>query len=184
MILIDRYVKFLIDNQLSERQFLGLYLSYTKRNDLIELFKKNVTNGMKIIPPNELSDLITKGFVKVDMYGNHIITDKFKAIFVDKHIATEQIYEIYPSFIYSNGVQIPLSTMDRNVFANLYEIAIMGSLEEHEEILLDIKYGKEKELLNIGIEKFLKSKYWLAIRKKRMDTREIKTTKTKADNEF
>ena len=43
------------------------------------------------------------------------------------------------TFIYSNGVQIPLSTMDRNVFANLYEIAIMGSLEEHEEIILDIK---------------------------------------------
>ena len=102
MILIDRYVKFLIDNQLSERQFLGLYLSYTKRNDLIELFKKKVTNGMKIIPPNELSDLITKGFVRKDMYGNHIITDKFKAIFIDKHIATEQIYEIYPSFVYSN----------------------------------------------------------------------------------
>ena len=60
MILIDRYVRFLIDNQLTERQFLGLYLSYTKRNDLIELFKKKVTNGMKIIPPNELSDLITK----------------------------------------------------------------------------------------------------------------------------
>ena len=118
------------------------------------------------------------------MYGNHIITDKFKSIFVDKHIATEEIYEIYPSFVYSNGVQIPLSTMDRNVFANLYEIAIMGSLEEHKEVLLDIKYGKEKDLLNIGIEKFLKSKYWLAIRKKRMDTREIKTTKTKADNEF
>ena len=56
------------------------------KTDLIELFKKKVTNGMKIIPPNELSDLITKGFVKIDMYGNHIITDKFKSIFIDKHI--------------------------------------------------------------------------------------------------
>ena len=72
MILIDRYVKFLIDNQLTERQFLGLYLSYTKRNDLIELFKKNVTNGMKIIPQNELSDLITKGFVKDDAQIKHL----------------------------------------------------------------------------------------------------------------
>ena len=54
MILIDRYVKFLIDNQLSERQFLGLYLSYTKRNDLIELFKKKVTNGMKIINSSDI----------------------------------------------------------------------------------------------------------------------------------
>ena len=51
------------------------------------------------------------------------------------------------SFIYSNGVQIPLSSMDRNVFANLYEIAIMGSLEEHEEVLLDIKYAKDKATL-------------------------------------
>ena len=184
MILIDRYVNFLIDNQITERQFLGMYLAYTKRRDLSELYKKKITGGMKIIPKNEIPELIKKGFLKIDEGGNAVLTDKFKNIFVDKHIATEQIYEIYPSFIYSNGVQIPLSTMDRNVFANLYEIAIMGSLEEHEEIILDIKYGKEKELLNIGIEKFLKSKYWLAIRKKRMDTREIKTTKTKADNEF
>ena len=42
MILIDRYVKFLIDNQLTERQFLGLYLSYTKRNDLIENYDGNI----------------------------------------------------------------------------------------------------------------------------------------------
>ena len=45
MILIDRYVRFLIDNQLTERQFLGLYLSYTKRNDLIELFKLDKFDG-------------------------------------------------------------------------------------------------------------------------------------------
>ena len=52
MILIDRYVKFLIDNQLTERQFLGLYLSYTKRNDLIDLLKNglfNILNDFKSI---------------------------------------------------------------------------------------------------------------------------------------
>ncbi len=184
MILIDKYVNFLIDNQITERQFLALYLIYSKRMDLIELYKKRVTNGMKIIPPEELPSLIEKGFVKLNVDGNAVLTDKFKNIFVDKHIATEEIYEVYPTFVYSNGVQIPLSAMDRNVFANLYEIAIMGSREEHNEILLDIEYGKEKELLNIGIEKFLKSKHWLSIRKKRLDTGEIITTKTRADNEF
>ena len=184
MILIDRYVNFLIDNQITERQFLGMYLAYTKRRDLSELYKKKITGGMKIIPKNEIPELIKKGFLKIDEGGNAVLTDKFKNIFVDKHIATEEIYEIYPTFIYSNGVQIPLSAMDRNVFANLYEIAIMGSRAEHAEVLLDIQYGKEKELLNIGIEKFLKAKHWLSIRKKRLDTKEIITTKTRADNEF
>ena len=74
--------------------------------------------------------------------------------------------------------------MDRNVFANLYEVAIMGSLDEHKEILLDIEYGKSKGLLNIGIEKFLKSKYWAGIRKQRLDNQVVTTTKTRIDNEF
>ena len=48
MILIDRYVRFLIDNQLTERQFLGLYLSYTKRNDLIVKVKGQTERVLKI----------------------------------------------------------------------------------------------------------------------------------------
>ena len=85
--------------------------------------------------------------------------------------------------------------VDLKIDKELLKIAAMKAVELGisrrkylQEIIVNqlskIKYGKEKELLNIGIEKFLKSKYWLAIRKKRMDTREIKTTKTKADNEF
>lgn len=184
MILIDRYVNFLIDNQITERQFLGMYLAYTKRRDLSELYKKKITGGMKIIPKNEIPELIKKGFLKIDEGGNAVLTDKFKNIFVDKHIATEEVYLAYPTFFYSQGVQIPLSAMDRNVFANLYEVAIMGSLDEHKEILLDIEYGKSKGLLNIGIEKFLKSKYWIGIRKQRLDNQIVTTTKTRIDNEF
>ena len=184
MIIIDKYIKFLVKNQINQIQFLGLYLAYSKRNDLIEMYKKEFTDGMKIIPPEDLADLRTKGYINTSPQGDPILTDKFKHIFIDKFQATDEIFAAYPSFMYNQGVNIPLAAMDRSVFANLYEIAIMGSIEEHFDIMADIAYGKQQGLLNIGLEKFLKSKHWLSIRKKRLDNEQVIITKTKSDNEF
>lgn len=163
---VDKYINTLITLNISERQFLGLYLIYIKRLDLAEKYSKEGLNGMKILPPIEMKELENKGLL-VKMANGYILSKKFKELFVDKHIATEDIFRIYPTFLYHQGVQIPLTGMDRNIFANLYIDLIQGSIEEHEEILEDIKYAVEKGMLNIGIEKFLKSQHWKALREHR-----------------
>lgn len=179
----DKYIDTLIATGLTERQFLGLYLIYARRKDLALKYSKEVLGGMKIIPDEEKQKLERDGWLVKLGTGYHI-SKKFTDIFVDKHIATDQIFDTYPTFFYHQGVQIPLTAMDRNIFANLYIDYIYGSLEEHEEVLKDIVYGKAEGLLNMGIEKFLKGKVWLAIRKQRVEGIRKQTTFTKLDNEF
>lgn len=179
----DKYIDTLINLGITERQFLGLYLIYTKRLDLAEKYSREHLEGMKIIPPMEMKELEDKGYL-VKMPNGYVLSKKFKDLFVDKHIATEEIFEVYPTFLYHQGVQIPLTAMDRNIFANLYIGMINGSLDEHTEIVEDIKYAVEKGLINIGIEKFLKSQHWKAIREHRNKVIETRNQPNIFNNDF
>lgn len=180
----DKYVDVIINTGLTERQFLGLYLIFIKRKDLAEKYSKEVLGGMKIIPDSEKHELEIKGWLVKLGTNQYHLSKKFMEIFVDKHIATEEVFELYPTFLYNGGVQIPLTAMDRNIFANLYIDFIYGSLDEHLEVIKDIKYGKEKGLLNMGIEKFLKSKHWLTIRQERKQGIIESETPNMFNNEF
>lgn len=125
-----------------------------------------------------------KGFLKYNSRNEYVIADKFLNLFIDKHSATDEIFAEYPAFTNTMGVDIPLTTMDRNVFANMYISAIQGNLEEHREVLKDIVYAKEQKLLSFGIEKFVTSRVWLKIRERRLANIIKTTTKTAYDNEF
>lgn len=184
MILLDKYVKFLVKNDITEKQFLVMYLAYSKRKDLVAIYKDRFNVQGKLLSPKDEEVLVNKGFLQYLPNGATSLTKKFINLFVDKDLATEEIFEIYPVSTNKDGIAIPLKAMDRSVFANLYITAIMGSIEEHEEVKQDIEYAIKQGLLNIGIEKFVKSKYWLGIRKQRLENKEVLQTKTAIDKEF
>lgn len=185
MISEERYICFLIRHNITQAQYLLLHLIYKKRVDLIIDYKKKFpSEDGTMIGEYYINDLIYKGFLKKDEKDNIEITNKFLNIFMDKHLVTEEIYKTYPTHFEKDGVQIPLSAMDRNVFANLYDIAIESLLEEHQEVIKDIEYGKSENLLNIGLDKFLKSKYWQVLRGKRLNNEFKIKTSTRLDNEF
>lgn len=184
MILVDRFIPFLIEAKITERQFLLLYLVYLKRNDLISLYKEKYLEGMKAIPKKEMEDLRVKGFLVFNTRNEYIISDKFHNMFIDKFSSTDEIFEVYPAFMNHQGVDIPLKAMDRNVFANMYIQAIQANAEEHREVLKDIEFGKDQKLLNFGIEKFVSSRFWLVLREKRLTNNIKVTTNTRVDNEF
>ena len=168
MILVDRLIPFLVKHGITESQFILLYLVYLKRDDLIDVYKEKVIGGMKKIPKTEMEFLRQKGFLEFNSHNKYVLSEMFLNLFIDKHIATDEIFAIYPSYMESMGVQIPLTAMDRNVFANIYISAIQGNLEEHKEVIKDIEYAKQQKLLSFGIEKFLTSKMWLKIREQRL----------------
>lgn len=175
MIAEEEYIHFLIKNDLTQEQYLCLHLIYKNRVDLIKLYKEAFpSGGTKMIPDIFIKDLINKGFLVVKN-KSFKLGKAFLELFIEKHRATEEIYNIYPSFYDNGGVAVPLTTMDMNVFANMYENAIMGSLEEHIEIMKDIEFGKKHDLLKLGIEKFLKSKYWKVLRAKRIKDIDLDT---------
>jgi hypothetical protein len=185
MLLHDSYLRFIIKHNLSQGQYLLLHLVYHSRGDLINDYKKTFpTDDGSMIGEYWVKDLITRGFLVENAKGNLEIGIKFKIAFIDKYVACDEIYAIYPTHFKKDGVHIPLGAMDRNVFANLYDIAIMSSIAEHLEVIEDIIYAMKHELLNIGIEKFVKSKYWLAIRPKRKENSIKERTVTSQDHEY
>lgn len=185
MILEDAYVKFLIEHGLTQSQYLLLHLVYKERGDLIREYKLNFpSDDNTMIGQRWIDDLLTKGFLIKD-HNDHIkIGKKFLDIFINKHTASEEIFNIYPTHFHKDGVEIPLSAMDRNVFANLYDTAIQSSVIEHLEVVEDIKFAILNNLLNIGLDKFVKSKYWLMIRPRRLTYKEKEDTTLRKDHDF
>ena len=187
MILEDVYVDYLINNNLTQSQFLLLHLIYKKRYDLVIKYKKNFPysdEDSSMIGSYLTNELITRGFLVQDKKGIFKVGNKFLETFGNKHTMTDEIFELYPSTMELNGSIIPLSAMDRNVFANLYDEMIQSSLLEHLEVIKDIEFAIEQGLLKLGIDKFLKSKYWLTIRKIRLNKEYVEKVVLKNDNEF
>lgn len=168
MIAEDWYVRFLIKHNLTQSQFLFLYLLYKKRKDLIVMYKDAFpADDTSMIGEYLVNDLKRREFFEIDEQGNFKLGEKFLSLFINKYLAAEEIFNIYPKFIHKNGMDIPLTIMDKKSFAGIYYDAIYSSYEEHKEVLLDIEYAKENHLLIIDIEKFVKSHYWKTIRELR-----------------
>lgn len=168
MLLEEPYINFLIKHNLTQSQFLMLYLIHKNRADLMQKYaEKFPTDDNTLIGEYLIQDLINKEFI-IEEGGKYKIGNKFKEIFVDRWIATEEIYTIYPKYFHKTGIDYPLEIMDRGVFSRIYDEAILSSVEEHEKIKQDIQYGIKHNLINISLEKFVKSQYWKSLRSHRI----------------
>lgn len=163
--LLDEYVEFLIEHDLTQDQLLFLMLLYYNRVDLIKKYKKNFPNDEgTMISVYLINKLEEKEFIKRTENGL-FLGDKFIDIFVDERVATDEIYDAYPVFAVSDkGVNIPLKSMDKRIFREIYIGKIQGSIKEHKEVLKDIAYAVENDMLKMGLNKFLVAEHWKSIR--------------------
>lgn len=179
MILIEKYIDFITTNNLTQDQYLLLHLLYDNRVDLIRKYKTSFPSGENsMISRTLVDDLITREFlVKTDK--GFKLGDKFKEIFVTPELAVDEFYDIYPAFVESDkGVSIPLISMDKKYFQELYIPKIFGNHKEHQEVIEDIEYGKMNNLITMGIKKFLTSDQWKALRKLRKQENTTVNTET------
>lgn len=175
----DRYMSFLERNKLNQAQFLLLYLLYKKRYDLIERYKKMFpTPDNSAIGSISFDDLLNRKFitevnnkgVTPDSAAAYELTDKFTNIFIDKFECAKELWELYPSFVLSDGKRFPLTLCDEDKFREDYAKKINFSREEHDEVIKDLKYAKDNNLIKGKIDTFVASRHWLAIRKERLMT--------------
>lgn len=165
----ENYVSFLIEHNLTQEQFLLLILLKERRLDLIKLYKEKFQIENSLISKYFINDLIKKEFL-VKINEQLFVGEKFLEIFINDYQAALEIYELYPSFITLNtGVQVPLKTMDINVFKEIYALKINNDLKEHFKVIEDLKYGIENNLITIGINKFITSEFWKSLRKLRIE---------------
>lgn len=170
MILIDKYVDFLLEHKMTPNEFLLLKLLYDKQKHLVGKIKQVVLKDSGFTSKERIAELVKEGFLTKTEKG-YKIGNKFSEVFVDGDVATDEIYRVYPDFITNkDGINIPLTGMDRETFKKIYMAKICFSVEEHKEVIKDIQYGHNKGLIKMGINKFLTSKQWEAFRKLRSKT--------------
>lgn len=180
MILTEEYVSFLLKHDITPTQYLVLTLFYERRFQLLNKYKKAINKA--IISEEELNNLVDRELLIKDPKG-YKLGESFTRIFCTDDRAIEELYDLYPTFIVSKeGVNIPLSSMDRFTCKKIYIPAINGSAAEHKKVLEDVKYGIENNLITIGINKFVTSHHWKALRKHRES--QTTTKPTIFDNDF
>lgn len=90
MLLEDKYVDFLIDNNLTQSQYLLLHLVHKKRLDLIRKYKKafhSDEKGDTMIGEYYTKDLVNRGFLVLDENETHyIIGKKYVEIFIQNDV--------------------------------------------------------------------------------------------------
>jgi len=168
----QRYVPFLIKHNITQAQYLLMHLLYKKRYDLIKQYKdKFPTDDNTMIGLTPIKQLIEDGFIKQIGKGGtadtYKLTNKFLCIFVDDYIAGNEFWDLYPAYVESKGIQYPLTLMDKNEFRELYAITINYSADEHREVMQDLKFAVENNLVKGKIDIAVKSEIWLAWRKLR-----------------
>ena len=174
MIDTNRYVPFIIKHKLTQAQFLLLYLLYKDEIHHIRDYKKAFpTLDGSMIGGIPLQQLIDEGYIKSIGKGVNSdelqLTEKFTYIFVDEFEAGEQLIDLYPAFIVKDGKRYPLKLTDRNVLRKAYGKAINNNKEEHKEIIKDVNYAIENNLINGKLENFILSLAWRDIRKERLN---------------
>lgn len=167
---------FLKKNNLNQAQFILMYFLYHKEYDLLQQYKDMFpTEDGSAIGRGGLADLIKRGFL-VDVKPddpNAIslkLTDKFTHIYADKYVIGSELWEAYPSFVINGGRRFPLTLTDEDELRETYYKKIKGMREEHEEIMLDLEYAKENNLIQGTIKNFVLSRQWNTFRKERLNS--------------
>jgi hypothetical protein len=117
------------------------------------------------------SNNFTNGINKhLDSYGTYIpeLSDRSKEIlnklFESPDFFKDSLLSVYPKFGTIKGKFYPLITGDLDKLFEDYAKKIGYSIDTHKEVLEIVQWAKDKELLNIGIEKFILSYYWESLK--------------------
>lgn len=171
-----KYNNFLINNNINPNQFdfcWKLYNHKIKNTHLDQIYnlfnkiKSESNNTSKYITKEEIDNLITLGFVKVELKTKsqfpdiYMVTDKFiHNLFVDIDLAFEELIDNYPKTIFVNNIEFNAINIEFEEAQRLYSRKINNSMIKHNEILKELKSQNEKQLINCGLDKWIKSEAW------------------------
>lgn len=177
---VEKYVSFIAKNKLTQSQFLFMYLIYRKKWKAYKLFKETCheTDDGTFLGKFLTNDLISREFIEkigeTGKTGDYKLTEKFTNLYLnDVFIATEELKAAYPAFTVINGNHIPLITIDIFQIAGIYGERIDHSVEEHKEVMKDLLYARDKGVIRMKFENFIRGEMWKGIRPSRLANSEV-----------
>lgn len=177
---VKRYIKFIAENKMSQQKFLFLYLIRRKDYESIKIYMEAFpTHDGSMIGEAAKQELIDEGFIEKvgesTKVTDYVITEKFNKLFLNNYFeAAYEVWDAYPAYVRIDGKNIPLTNMDKYAFANLYGERIDYSVDEHLEVIKDIRFGVEHNLISSNIEKFVRSQSWEKLREIRLRQKQVK----------
>jgi hypothetical protein len=175
MISVRKYVNFIIDNDLTQSQVLFLMLIRNKNTlyDVADQYIKYITaRDGYILPKSLINDLQEKGYVEFlvespTKLSEFEATEKLKSLLIDEDECSTQFLRAYPHIIRSGSNTFPTMTADANKFRKMYCELIHYSVDEHKQMMLDLQYAIENNMILVGIDKYFSSEFYLSVREKR-----------------
>ena len=131
------------------------------------------TEGIQPLKPEDLRDLIDRGFLKHK--GEKLtpdlleVTAKFKDEIFNHWTNFQQLFEIYPSRVNLGPGKgsASLKSLDKP-FEEMadYYVRVVRTNKKHKRILTLVQWGNENNLINMGIQKFIYQRFWKELDKK------------------
>jgi hypothetical protein len=172
--LIDptQYGEFLCKHKLTPNQFWLCYLIHLDDKDMMYEYLKNVGKFSK----DDIKVLEQKGFIFNNnpedeageskyAFKHFIATSTFKElIFVDSSEAFQELWNSYPDYLNIENKRIPAKSVDYDALEKVYSKLLKNDLVLHKEIVSLVKSAVTNNKIQMGIEKFVKSRQWEALR--------------------
>lgn len=191
-------IEFCIDNEISQAQYTFMYILYrinfakkiNNVNELEEIIRihKKYTQFLKTHKLEEIKIeyLIENKFInKVGdskRLKDYKLTEKFLEQFMEATLMINELWDVYPGFYCADGKTFPLKAGDKQQIGMSYIKKIENIKNEHNEVILDIRYGRLMNLIRYKIENFVLGEMWIDIRKERLH--HIKNVKSKNNSYF
>lgn len=167
MMNVTTYTNFLINTGLTQPQLLLLILIKNNKKDLIEKYKERFpTEDGTMIGQKWTDDLFEKKWL-IKQNNKIVVSSKFNKLYTDRLYHYRELVENYPKFFIKDNVNYPLVLGNEHELSYLYNAKIYNDIDLHNEILELINYGKKNNLINFSIQKFIESKFWIALKEHR-----------------
>lgn len=170
---IDKYVDFLVDNDLNEHSFLILWLVHTKDVENIKKYKLKFGN----FSSDAIEYLIDRGWL-IDLHysanglreyniNELLVSDKFvNRVVIDEEDAYEELVRAYPKWIKINGVNRPTTNGNPRELAKEYLKYHRKNKLAHERVLnITTRYFQSNPVFE-GIEKYILHRHWNLLEEK------------------
>lgn len=181
--IIEVDLDFLVKHKMTIEQYFVCYILYKDKNSTIEGQRVTRKSGQPIaaiykysenvggIKRDAMKDLIDRGYL--ELTGNKLtpdmleVTDKFYKDLFNHWSNFDQLFEIYPSRTVFEAGKSPVSL--KSLDAPIEEISkyyekIVRTNKKHNEILEITQWAKERDLIKMGIQKYVYSQYWNALK--------------------
>ncbi len=164
---INKYVDFLISNNLTEHQFLILWLIQTKDEENIKRYRNkfgqfDVDQIFKLIEYGWIEDF---GTVKDDKQNfniyNFLVNDKFtKNVVVDEEDAYQELCAVYPKWMDVKGTKWPMIKGDPYKIAKEYLKCHKKNKLAHDRIVRITEQYFKNHPVQGNIEDYILNRRW------------------------